>query len=76
MNFAEYVEAVSGRKLANYQKEMLEKYEKFPRGAVVLMTPRGPIIVDLKKKERKHAHKGYSIKRIMIDETVRENKEG
>lgn len=76
MKFAEYVEAVSGRKLANYQKEILEKYEKFPRGAVVLMTPRGPIIVDPKKKENKHAHKGYSAKRIIVDETVRESKEG
>ena len=68
MNFPEYVEAVSGRKLANYQKEMLEKYEKFPRGAVVLMTPRGPIIVDPKKKESSRACRGYSTNVCLIDE--------
>lgn len=80
MNFPEYVEAVSGRKLTNYQKEILEKYEKFPRGAVVLITPRGPVIAspDLKentKKARKQSLTGYSIKQVMIDETLRESKE-
>ena len=50
MNFVEFAEGVTGRKLRPWEKEMLEKFEKFPRGAVVIMTPRGPRIVDPKKE--------------------------
>ena len=50
MNFVEFAEGVTGRKLHSWEKEMLEKFEKFPRGAVVIMTPRGPRIVDTKKE--------------------------
>lgn len=52
MDYVEFAEGVSGRKLTTWEKEILARFEKFPRGAVVIMTRRGPVIVDPKKGEK------------------------
>lgn len=46
MNIAEFAEKVSGLQLCDYQKEMLKRLAVLPEGSRIVMSRKGPILLD------------------------------